>query len=321
MSRIGLLGVSLISLITSGATYRALPSISAGIVQFSASPLNLNGESYFVLNETSSASKPCAVQVYINNPYLNEDKLIYSKTYTSTASDVIKYDNSYTYSYGNVITVKQRIGTKTRQYLTYGTISPDLISPQYKVHDFTSSLTSSSSYKTYDSEGIHVYKQTLSFSGFYDYYMPGYYHKFDPSTLRITTDKNAQYVVSLENSEFEINNLNGVFDNFGVGKQTIRFALRVKKVSPYTFELCFAEDLYVEPRTLEMSPIKKEGFVKTNYLFFPRNQMRYQEEYDCRINLNGLGIDCYTIPYKFKLKAILNTMGDCHNSEYCVVNR
>ena len=46
---------------------------------------------------------------------------------------------------------------------------------------------------------------------------------------------------------------------------------------------------------------------------------RYEEEYDCFIVVDSIGIDDAKVSHAFTIKSQKNIVGDCLNSEFCIV--
>lgn len=316
MIRTFLLITTLLSFLT--PIYKMAPKDEgdAKINELVVSPLKLDGNSYFIVDVSASKYAAVIIEIKISNEWV-ESQTIFTNAYKLSKRELIKYDNAYT-SLNNEITFDVNIPLKKiKQSLT---IVPDLTSSSYKAVDFNDEIISSSETKIYKNEKWISQKQRVSFDGFNDVYSPDYYHKFDPSELNILVNSSVRDCLQCESIVLSITNLNGYFGRFSNNK-TVNFRLNLKDEGNGVFSLYFAQDLYVHPRTLEMSPTKGDDFIKTKNLFFPRNQMREQEDYKIGIQFEGFGNDSITFAYVFSCKALLNTMGDCYNSEYCIIDK
>ena len=119
------------------------------------------------------------------------------------------------------------------------------------------------------------------------------------------------------NPALVLKNVNGVFDDIDGANSSVAFNLQlIKTEDGYSFEL--ADDLYVDKQTLLLSSSIKEGYVKTKYIYLPRNDMREQSNYDAYFVFEDFGINNDVVFHKFELKATKNIFGDCRNSEYCI---
>ena len=120
------------------------------------------------------------------------------------------------------------------------------------------------------------------------------------------------------NAVLSINNVGNVFSNVNGASEQVEFPLNVvKKDNYFTFEL--KEDLYVNKNTLLLSSNKQTNYIKTKHIYLPVNDYQNQEKYHATIVLNRFGINNDMLFHRFELRANKNTIGDCHNSKYCII--
>ena len=294
--------------------------IKPSTASFKTTPLSMYGSTSFMeLDIQASSANPLTVSVYIVNDTFTEGKLIFAGAYKSSTIETFEYDNTYTRDENKIkIVCKQtKVRIQTEYYLDVGLVS-------------TSTNSLNSSYYTYVSkgtiaeysneDGIDDSKQILVFKGFEEKYIPDYYHKIDFSNFKIEDDISLNIPLFCESATFSITNPNGTFEAFG-NDSAITIPLALVKDEAKKYHLGFKNKLYVNPITLEMSPTKKNGYVETNHFYLPRNGKQKENAYNCTIKISRMGIDYANFYSVFKYKSVLNTLGNCRNSEYCIVNR
>lgn len=292
-----------------------------GIVSIYCSPLYLSGnESLIELSVIGSAKVNNLVEVKIINDTYPTGKLIFKKNYTTVGIEKIKYNNDYTRPSGNTISITTTSNGVTTEYKHEVNVVQD---KTYSINEETNNYVADSLYYSWatGSKRWMTGHEKITFYNFEDIYIPDYYHKIDITHfyVRITTSFDTEYL-RFGTARFSITNQNGIFNCFQHDKTNAYLPLTFKK-SGSNFKLNFDCDLYVDPITLEMSTTKKEGFVKTKYLYLPKDEQRFQETYDCQIALTKLSQDNLKIVSKFKYKSLLNTFGDCRTSEYCIAKK
>lgn len=309
LNKIILFCSSLISVLPSTKAIRPT-SANVGIV---ITPLIYKKVSYITVASEGTSSTPSTIKAYIINEQYPDGILLFSKTFSSISTYLFTYENEYTcdtntfkfiYSYkgGTASTLSRTV---------------DVSTSSIKYLDDERVLKSSGVHRHVANKGWSTGNETLTFTGFDDYYIPDYYHKLDPSIFTISQEGPFTNRLILDNSNLLISNLNGVFDNLTSSTKWAQLKLKAVK-SGSTYHLEFAENLYVNPLTLKMYKTKTSDTVKTKYLFFPRNEMRSQGDYTCALSLGEFGVNRDKLVHYFTMKATLNLFGDCRNSEYCI---
>lgn len=312
------LALSLLSTLVGGFRAIVRPVVNSTLVnQVIIEPLALFEKTKIYASVNSTATAPVTLVIMIKNS--EGEHVACSNQFVRTRTGTFTYDNSYTVDGENEITVLAK-NKKTQE--TIGS----------KVVDVRkSNLITLNEDKTYKSEArsvifkngetIKYENETIHFGGFDDFYMPDYYHKFDPALFTFEVKSSSKVFFDIDTATFIISNRHGVFNSLLSNQSYAQLDLILVKDTTTKWHLAFKDKLFVNPRTLEMSSYMKTGYVETKYLFLPINEMRYQEEYECGISITGLGLQKSKIIHYFALNAMLNTMGDCHNSEYCIVTR
>lgn len=278
---------------------------------FSITPLRKKTDTYIEIETNATRTTPVTYTVSIENDV--GTNVIVSGVKADKSKAIYTYKNDYTRS-ENTIILTYKVGKTTK------TVSHEAlyITSKRETLNDDSVLNSDSSILCYNEiKGWFTKSEKLTFKGFNEFYIPNYYHKLDISDFSIKTDSTLLSPFKLEGTLI-INNLHGVFNDLNSNEQYASLKL-TKVLINGSYALKFADSLYVNKETLLMSSTPKEGYVPTEHLYFPRNEMQLQDEYDCTIAFTELGIDYDKLNFTFKLKALINTVGDCHNSEYCIV--
>lgn len=276
---------------------------------FSVSPLYLGKSSTFVI-VTKSLSMPFQI-LLTNDLYTNkvivEDTLKGKGTYTYT------YNNQYTRS-NNTITIKWQI---SNTWVTSNPLSLKPISETYRTLVDNQGFYSNG-YINILSKGQTAWESHrvyTSFTNFDGLYIPDYYHKIKLNEFRINVNSDDKQFFTC-NPSLVISNVDGVFNDIAT-TSNVEFKLKPLKTSGgITFGL--ANTLYVHKETLMMSATQKEGYVPTNHIYLPRNEMQNQGKFKAYFALQNFGLDKDFVKHNFELHALKNIIGDCQNSEYCI---
>ena len=154
---------------------------------------------------------------------------------------------------------------------------------------------------------------TYKFEGFEKEYSPDYYHFYSPKSLKVTSTSPLDF--SSAEIYLYLTNREGVFDDMYVEKGLLKVPLAIDAKGRFMLN----EIYYVDPVTLRMARYKKPGYVETSYLYLPKDEMRYQGEYAGMIKFSNFGCAHSNVTYNFSLNALSNIMGDCINSEFCIL--
>ena len=86
-----------------------------------------------------------------------------------------------------------------------------------------------------------------------------------------------------------------------------------------TASFSYRDVMWVHPKTLQMSLTEKEGFVRTRHFYMPVNKKSYLLEEKMQITVWEAGGSKNDIHYELSYLASRDLIGDCNNSDYCVV--
>lgn len=287
---------------------------------FSVAPLCLDGKpSLMEFKVYANSTNTVTVKISIYNDLYTSSKSIYSSSFSSNQTVQFNYMNEYTRQGENEIRLTWQC-KKTKQGATIkrnvDVSSGDLIRINSSRYFYTSN---SSIFNHKNSSGDSSRKQIINFYNFENLYMPNYYHKIDISTFHFDFDGSFPYKLDFDSATLTLIDKNHIFNGLERSGENIFIPLSLYK-NGNDYSLCFKNDMYVNQLTLEMSTKSQTGYVKTKYLYFPRNGKMYETDYDFNISIFGLGIDHSTFVSSFKYKSERNIIGDCRNSQYCVVN-
>lgn len=87
------------------------------------------------------------------------------------------------------------------------------------------------------------------------------------------------------------------------------------KTTKVTFTL--NEDLYVDPFTQKMSSKSKEGYIKTNKLYFPAN-IKDDAAFSFEYSLTECGANKVRISANMTTRIMQSALGNCFDSKYCI---
>ena len=81
----------------------------------------------------------------------------------------------------------------------------------------------------------------------------------------------------------------------------------------------YKNTMYVEPSSLQMSLVKKEGYIETNKFYFPLNQKEKINTYNFKIEIKKMGQNETDVSIPFNYRSGKNLLGDCVDSDYCII--
>ena len=269
---------------------------------------------------TANATKTIRVSIKVSivNDLYPEGIEIGTKAFSNISTYNLEYNNEYTRPNGNSIVITQTI-FKEKTIISHDI---EAVTSNVKtVNESPYEYTSLSNFYTWSSKTNKwkESKEIFVMTNFEEIYMPNYYHKIDISDFKIEY-KTTSGFINMRSGLLAITNLNGSFDSFEHDKKYAYFPIVLAGTSS-NYNLSFENKFYVDPMTLKMSPVPKDGYVETKNLYLPRNEKRSENNYDCMLTLDGLGQDNTKFLSRFKYKSTLNILGDCRNSEYCIANK
>ena len=79
------------------------------------------------------------------------------------------------------------------------------------------------------------------------------------------------------------------------------------------------KNLYVNPTTLDMSLVNREGFISTNYFYLPKNKINKLQGFPLTLSLIGGGVNNISFDYDFTINLSSLLIGPCNQSSFCIV--
>lgn len=315
MKNIRLLALSSLMCLSSvGAT-----KLESKINNFSIAPLYFDDlTTDITIGATIVGNHYLSVQIFLINDLYPDSIEIYRGMITETGTYNVEYLNEYTRPGTNMIRLMyMNIGTR-ESFSSVHKISVatgsviNLNSEEYQFESKSRSLSLKN--------GLWLEtKEKLVFYNFVDQYISNYYQKIDLGDFYIVKEGGFPKTLKFGEAYFSITNRNGAFDGIARNQENAIIPLTFMKNGD-TYALSLKEKLYVHPLSLQMSTIPHQYYVETKHIYFPRNEKRYEGEYQCSIVLKEFSSDSNTFVTHFKYKSLLNVLGNCRNSEYCVIN-
>lgn len=305
------------TLFVSGAAITPIHKDATRINEIFIEPLTSHDDTVIAIKATIGRTSKINVVGKIYNDKYKTGVQLFSDSIVKTGTHFFNYDNSFNYADNNEIEITTTIGEKSTVYRHYINVSR----PTYEFLNDEKIMVAS--YDSYIWNSSWSYgKQEYRFINFDDLYMPNFYQKIDISNFKVkVTGVGSSYFKT--SGTFIFNNVDGLFQGLCEENFTniVRIPVSFEKESENLYYLKFDIDLFVNKQTLEMSREKKQNYLQTKYIYLPRNNMRIQEEIECSLSFDKFGIDKDNFSHSFTLKALINVMGDCHNSEYCVIKK
>lgn len=276
-------------------------------------PLTRNGSTII---EVDTSWRYFEFELYLTNDRYKSGVVIAQDTITKKGKYSYTYNNSYTRN-TNKIFLKYRYKSGGSQ-TTSGSYDFNLVGGKTYQFDDESIISSTGSVGIFHSDMTFSEENiTYTFEGFDDYYAPNYYQKIELSEFHIYVDEKYHKYIHA-NPSLVIANVDGVFDDINGSDESVIFPLQLIETEN-GFSFALASSYYVDPFTLLMSTNPKAGYVQTEHIFLPVNKMAVQQEFESYFALQNFGISNEYLIHHFTLSAVNNIMGDCTNSEYCVV--
>ena len=160
--------------------------------------------------------------------------------------------------------------------------------------------------------------ESYRFEGFLDYFDCDYYYHLSIDNLSINYNCFASFPGCEASLHFvDYNRLFPYLDN---DDEIPSFDIPLKgyyEDNAVVFD--FLNTMYVNPKTLDMSFTPREGMVQTYYFYLPRNKLPLLLDQDFYLNVSNFGYGKSSFNWKIRYLNNRNLIGDCDNSEYCVV--
>ena len=166
----------------------------------------------------------------------------------------------------------------------------------------------------YEEKHLESYK----FRGFIDYFNEDNYYRLHLDNLYIDYDCFRPFPGAIAFLHFT--DYNRVFPYLDNDDEIPSFDIPLRVIyedSTVIFE--YPQTMYVNPKTLEMSLNPETDMVATSHFYLPRNKLSSLVDQDFYLNVSSFGYGCSSFSWKMRYVNNRNLIGDCSNSDYCVV--
>lgn len=185
--------------------------------------------------------------------------------------------------------------------------------------DYNNSAYISNNRSFYFDNNKAVYiEEKFTFSDLVNYFKFDTYYRLSLSQFVFNVELYNSYTylesyILLENLVPSLSSLTNLEGN------NSKIPLSLKIDENFTISLQFKDILYVEPGSLHMSTTPKTGFVKTRYFYLPTNRKEEVLNQTFTFVIKEIGFNKTSLKWDMNLESVINLIGDCSNSEYCVV--
>lgn len=162
-----------------------------------------------------------------------------------------------------------------------------------------------------------VAREVLTFSGFTDYFLTDIYYRIplEQFDIGIQSDFASE---PIGEANMIIENGKDLFPNLsGVGNHVLLLLDLVKIGEIYRLSL--KKPLYVNPVSVQMSSTALSGYVATNNIYYPINQLDEALGLKITFNIMNFGNNKTNLKWSTYCYSASPFIGPCNNSEYCVV--
>lgn len=292
---------------------------SAALNGLVVEPLSLTNQTsrlFFNFRRLGTGYRDITIEIVIKNDLYPSGKVIYSYVDSNNKSLNLscKYNNQYTRPGINNITFNLINGNLSKSFSVDAVIGQ---SQTYAINEDNNVISGLYPLETYLSDWSYTYP-VFTFDGFYSNYMPDLNSSFNLDGFSILTnstdihlEETTAYLHLKDNSNF--------YCYMPKQGNYLKVPLNVYEKGKKTFGLELANIYYVDPLSLQMSQSKRLGYVETSTVFLEKGEGGSAKYCDGMIVFDNFGITNDRVVYSFTIGTSMNVIGDCQNSEYCVV--
>ena len=163
-------------------------------------------------------------------------------------------------------------------------------------------------------------KDSYQFTNIDDYFLTDIYYKipFDQFHFKYNNDFAS---FTYESASVSLVGNESYFSGLSYKNNEAKLPLNIEIDENGVCSLKLDRVLYVDPKTLHISSSPRAFYVVTNNLYLPVNHIEDLYGMQFVFRLNGLGMDKINLVWTTTLISSSGLIGNCHNSEYCVVGR
>lgn len=170
-------------------------------------------------------------------------------------------------------------------------------------------------------QGVSYHSEKFIFSNMIKEVDIERYRGVDLSKLYFSYVAPEGFPLTYENPRLIIESNEGALENIGQPMATPnhrKCEIEMSKVeNTNQYHIHLVDQLYVHPITLDMSMTPQEGYIATNYLFFPAAKGGV-DTYVVRFMIDDVGANDYDFSYEITINVSSNPLGSCTESSFCL---
>ena len=162
------------------------------------------------------------------------------------------------------------------------------------------------------------HSENVIFNDFVDYFNEDNYYRLNINKLKMTYDCPKQFPGCIAKLKFT--DYNNVFPYLNNDSNVAPFEIPLRWVqNGKKINFDFPEQMYVNPKTLEMSLNAKPGYRLSKYFYLPINKKDLLLDQTFSLEVSDFGHNKISFSWNITYSNNRNLLGDCNNSDYCVV--
>ncbi len=187
--------------------------------------------------------------------------------------------------------------------------------PLYNLNEYTTFTMEDALQYLDDRETIHYAQETLNFNNLANNLVLS--RPFLPfSHISITQESNFYMdYLTFDEIVMRILDKENLFSLFKHKNNYVDIRLELEKIGQ-NYKLSLLDKLYVHNEKLLLSSQPKEGFVRTNYIYLPKNCTK--RLFKIEIQFKNLGIQKINCKYDYNIEIKEKYFGSCSTAKHCV---
>ena len=204
--------------------------------------------------------------------------------------------------------------TSTTSFVIYPTVLNHDINPEE--HIFTSYKIERASY-ILTAGRLRTIDESYLFPDYIDYFNIDTYHRLDLDSVSFTYVGASTF--SYSSAYLQIYDDDNVFPYIHKNNDGYFLVPLIVNKTANKYSFAFKNQFYVNPISAQMSFDPEEGFVLTRYFYLPKNGREDLIDKNMNVYLYGGGLASSNIRWNLTYLASQNLLGDCSDSDYCIV--
>ena len=165
--------------------------------------------------------------------------------------------------------------------------------------------------------GYSSISESFQFPDYIDYFNIDVYHRLDLDSITFKYSSLKPFVY--DSAYLTYHDFDNVFPYVDHNaKHQISIPLTISMDGTNAM-FSYRDVMWVNPTTLQMSLVERRGFVRTRHFYMPVNKKEQLLEDRMQITVKGAGWSKNDIHYDLSYLASRDLIGDCDNSDYCIV--